>query len=205
MIGKTSDGGNTWTQLLNTWSYPAQWGLYIFDIEFSPADKNKLYATGDGYEVYRVPLFYSADYGITWDTLSFNSVRKSQIRCITIKNTACGDKVFLGGNGAYKYENIFTGIHGEEAARPNCYSLSQNYPNPFNPTTTISFSFSRKPYGSLKVFDVLGREVATILSADLPAGNHSRQWNAEGLPSGVYFYRLQAGTFTETKKLILLK
>jgi hypothetical protein len=85
------------------------------------------------------------------------------------------------------------------------YRLNQNYPNPFNPTTTITFSVGTYSYTSLRVYDVLGREVATIVSEKLPAGNYSRQWNAANMPSGIYFYRLQAGSFTQTKKLILLK
>ena len=91
------------------------------------------------------------------------------------------------------------------AREPASYTLSQNYPNPFNPSTTISFSIPAKWFVSLKVYDILGREVAVLVSEQLSAGNHSRLWNAEGLPSGVYFYRLQAGSFTETKKLILLR
>jgi hypothetical protein len=88
---------------------------------------------------------------------------------------------------------------------PKIYALSQNYPNPFNPATTISFNLPSKSFVSLKVYDALGREVATILSEELSAGTYSRQWNAAGLPSGIYFYRLQTGSFTETKKLVLLK
>jgi pectate lyase len=85
------------------------------------------------------------------------------------------------------------------------FSLCQNRPNPFNPTTMISFDLPSKSSVLLKVFDLLGREVATIVSEHLTAGYHSRQWNADGLPSGIYFYRLQAGTFTQTKKLVLLR
>jgi hypothetical protein len=86
------------------------------------------------------------------------------------------------------------------------FALNQNYPNPFNPTTNISFSIPSKSFVSLKVFDLLGREVATLVSEEMLAGNHSRQWNAINIPSGVYFYRLQAGSsYNETKKLILLK
>jgi hypothetical protein len=83
--------------------------------------------------------------------------------------------------------------------------LGQNYPNPFNPLTAISFSIPLRSFLSLKIFDLGGREVATIVSEELSAGNHTRQWNAVGMPSGVYFYRIQAGSFTETKKLVLLK
>jgi hypothetical protein len=85
------------------------------------------------------------------------------------------------------------------------YSLIQNYPNPFNPTTTISYSLPSKSFVSLKVFDLMGREVSTIVSEEMSAGNHSRSWNALHMPSGVYFYRIQAGRFTETKKFVLLK
>ena len=205
VIGKTTDGGNSWNQLLNTWSYPAQWILYIFDIEFSPADKNKLYATGDGNEVCKVPLLYSADYGMTWDTLSYNSIMKPNIRCLAIKSTVGSDKVFLGGRGVYKYENVFSGVQDKESVKPNYYYLSQNYPNPFNPSTTFSFYLPKRSYATLKIFDLLGREVATIVSEELTAGNYSRKWNAGHIPSGVYFYRLQTGAFTETKKLVLLR
>lgn len=88
---------------------------------------------------------------------------------------------------------------------PSSIVLNQNYPNPFNPSTTISFNLPSRSFVSLKVFDLIGREVAAIISEYMQAGNYSRQWNASDLPSGIYFYRLQSGTFTETKKLILLK
>jgi hypothetical protein len=88
---------------------------------------------------------------------------------------------------------------------PLTYLLRQNFPNPFNPSTNISFSLPTRSFVSLKVIDLLGREVATIISEEMSAGSYSRQWNANNLTSGVYFYRLQAGSFAETKKLILLK
>ena len=85
------------------------------------------------------------------------------------------------------------------------FNLSQNYPNPFNPSTSISFILPSRSFVSLKVFDLIGREVAIIVSEEMSAGSYSRQWNAANMSSGIYFYRLQAGSFTETKKLILLK
>lgn len=88
---------------------------------------------------------------------------------------------------------------------PTGFALEQNYPNPFNPATTISFSLPSQSFVSLKVLDALGRELSTLLADELPAGNYSRRWNAATLPSGVYFYRLQACSFTETKKAILLR
>lgn len=88
---------------------------------------------------------------------------------------------------------------------PEGNALEQNYPNPFNPTTTISFSLQSKSYVSLKIFDALGSEVSTLVSQELSAGTYSQQWNPGGLSSGMYFYRLQSGLFTETKRLVLLK
>jgi hypothetical protein len=83
------------------------------------------------------------------------------------------------------------------------FHLSQNYPNPFNPSTTISFSLPRTENISLKVYDMLGREVATLVEGQEEAGEHSVKWNAEGLASGVYFSRLIAGGFVEARKLLL--
>jgi hypothetical protein len=85
------------------------------------------------------------------------------------------------------------------------YQLNQNYPNPFNPSTIISFNLPTRTFVTLKIFDLLGREVATLISEELSAGNYSRQWNASKLPSGIYFYRLQAGSYAQSKKLVLLK
>ena len=96
-------------------------------------------------------------------------------------------------------------VQGTESFWIDGYLLGQNYPNPFNPATTISFSVPTQSFVSLKVFDALGREVSILLSEQLSAGTYSRQWDAAGLASGVYFYRLQAGSFSETKKLILLR
>ena len=88
---------------------------------------------------------------------------------------------------------------------PAMFALTQNYPNPFNPATVFSFSVPAQSLVSLKIYDVLGREVAVVVSQEMPAGNYSRQWNASALPSGVYFYQLEAGSFSEAKKLLYLK
>jgi hypothetical protein len=103
------------------------------------------------------------------------------------------------------WDSLVTSVGNIQTKTPAEFVLQQNYPNPFNPTTTISFSLPSKSFVSLKVFDALGREVATLVSEELSAGDHSRQWNAEGSPSGVYFCRLHAGSFSETKKLLLLR
>ena len=107
----------------------------------------------------------------------------------------------VDNNGAFKYSQE-TEVTIEA---PKVFALSQNYPNPFNPSTMISFDLPTKSFVSLKIFDLLGREVATIVSEEMSTGSHVKQWNAENCPSGVYFYRLQAGSLTETKRMILMK
>jgi|GEM_PF-2441963 len=88
---------------------------------------------------------------------------------------------------------------------PMSYKLSQNYPNPFNPETAISFSVPNNGIVSLKIYDVLGREVATLLQSELTSGTYTYHWNASSLASGIYFYHLNAGTFSSVKKMMLLK
>ena len=99
----------------------------------------------------------------------------------------------------------WTGIADHWEQSPEAPYLMQNYPNPFNATTTLDFYLPAGAAVSLRVFDAAGREVATLVSAELPAGSHSYLWTAEGIPSGVFMCRLQGGSFIETIKLILLK
>jgi hypothetical protein len=88
---------------------------------------------------------------------------------------------------------------------PTQFSLSANYPNPFNPTTTIRFNIPKQSPVTLTIFDLLGREIATLVNETLNAGVYNTDWNAENYASGVYFYCLKAGGFEEVKKLILLR
>jgi len=102
---------------------------------------------------------------------------------------------------------LITGIERERDQLPNDFCLSQNYPNPFNPETTISYSIPRGEHVTLKVYDLLGREVATLVDEFKQAGTYNSQFFIRNykLPSGVYFYRLQAGSYNEAKKMIILK
>ncbi|MFH1042242.1 MAG: T9SS type A sorting domain-containing protein [bacterium] len=100
----------------------------------------------------------------------------------------------------------FTLIENEQENKIICkYTLNQNYPNPFNPSTTFSFSLPEKEFVTLKIYDVLGKEITTLVNEELNAGSYKNDWNATNLSSGIYFYRLQAGKFSETKKLMLVK
>jgi hypothetical protein len=105
--------------------------------------------------------------------------------------------------------SVLTSVEGLLAELPTSFSLQQNYPNPFNPSTAISFQLPASSFVTLKVFDVLGREVAGLVNEERPAGRYTVSWGVQALPSGVYFYRLEAKnstqSFVETRKMILLK
>jgi hypothetical protein len=98
-----------------------------------------------------------------------------------------------------------SGVVEQADGMPQAFVLLQNYPNPFNQSTNIRFAVARLGVVSLKVFDMLGRNVATLMNGVAEPGNKTVQWNASGVASGVYYYQLQAGDFTQTKKLILLR
>jgi len=107
---------------------------------------------------------------------------------------------------AYKYYiAAVTSVYQSDFSIPSQFQLFQNYPNPFNPTTTIRFSLPQRSHVTLKVFDVLGREVATLVNGELNAGEHSVVYNVKNLPSGVYFYRLTTPTFSQTKSMEVIK
>jgi len=116
--------------------------------------------------------------------------------------------------GSVGYKNILglaytakgvSDLSEDKANVPFAYSLKQNFPNPFNPSTKIKYSIPQISNVVLKIFDVLGNQVETLVSEEKPVGTYEITWYAEGLPSGVYFYQLKAGNFIETKKMILLK
>ncbi len=88
---------------------------------------------------------------------------------------------------------------------PGRYALEQNYPNPFNPTTTIRYELPHEGRVTLKVYSVLGQEVMTLVNNEQPAGRYVVELNGQTLATGVYFYRLQAGDFVQTRKVILVK
>jgi hypothetical protein len=116
-----------------------------------------------------------------------------------------------------RFENVElryagTGVIESETSSPSSLTLYPAYPNPFNSNTVISFSLPLKSYVLLRVFDMMGQAVATLVNEELAAGNHFRKWNASNISSGVYFCRLsvrtpsgRSGSFAETEKLMILK
>ncbi len=98
-----------------------------------------------------------------------------------------------------------SGVPLAQGSLPSSFSLSQNYPNPFNPVTQISFSLPERVEVNLFVFNIVGQKVAELVNGQLNAGTHRVNWRADGLTSGIYFYRLQAGEYSAVRKMVLLR
>lgn len=112
----------------------------------------------------------------------------------------------VGARAGDRTYGTLTSVQGaRENVSPKDFDLSQNYPNPFNPSTTISYDLPVRPHVTLKIFNVLGQEVATLVNGKVRPGKHQVQWDARRLSSGVYFYRLDAGQYTTNRKMILAK
>ena len=101
-------------------------------------------------------------------------------------------------------ENPITAVENS-AIQPNRFRLRQNFPNPFNPVTIIGYSLPRPGDVTLLIFNLLGEEVARLVDGFQPTGTYQIIWNASNVASGIYFYRLQAGDFVQTRKMVLLK
>ena len=123
-------------------------------------------------------------------TLGFGTKKTSTLVYANINGTEFGEVV----NSVY---NLSNGLSN--------YTLHQNYPNPFNPSTIISYSIPQGSFVSLKVYDLLGNEIATLVDEEKHAGSYEVEFVVVGLPSGIYFYKLIANGFTQTKKMILIK
>jgi hypothetical protein len=111
----------------------------------------------------------------------------------------------VGGQFEVTYNTLITNIVADATVTVDDFELSQNYPNPFNPVTTIRYKIPDQSFATLKVFDLLGREISTLVNEEKSAGNYEVKFNASSLPSGIYFYRLQSANFDKIKKMILMK
>ena len=137
-----------------------------------------------------------------------------QIECnyINVRDTESSYRRFAGSFA--EAIDYYTGLHlfhkptvfvADEPGVPKKFALMQNYPNPFNPSTAISFQLLAVSFVKLSVFDALGREVATLVEDQKPAGSYTVTWNAQNLPSGVYLYRIVAGNYADSKRMLLVK
>lgn len=148
-------------------------------------------------------IFISTDNGDTWS--SFNSgLPNLYIYSLDINDNYLYVGIF-GSIWRHQLSEIITSVNPNPDNVATNFSLSQNYPNPFNPTTTIEFAIPNKAFTKLVVYDLLGKEVKVLLNEDMNAGSYSINFDGSSLSSGIYYYRLIANKFAETKKFILLK
>ncbi len=148
-------------------------------------------------------LLKTTDGGISWEKYITNT--PNTLNCIKFVNEYIG---WIVGNGGIILKTTNGGstfVEDYQKKFPSSYSLSQNYPNPFNPATNIGFRIANFGFVSLKVYDVLGREVASLVNEEKPAGEYEVEFDASGLSSGIYFYKLQTENYSLTKKMIYLK
>jgi hypothetical protein len=110
-----------------------------------------------------------------------------------------------GYNGTVYKLNVLSGTGIDNEISLSEYSLSQNYPNPFNPVTTIEFSIPKQEFVSLKVYNILGEEISTLVNSSMQTGKYSVYFDGSKLPSGMYFYKLTAGNYSSVKKMMLIK
>jgi len=137
-----------------------------------------------------------------WDTASWYVDR---VHPNELGSHFMADRVYAALTGLHWLGGVVPVEHARGSGVPAAFSLRQNYPNPFNPSTSITYALPRESYVELKVYDVLGRRVATLVNESKGAGEYTVQWDARNVPGGVYFCRLVAGSFTETRKMTVIE
>lgn len=193
-IYRSSDSGNSWSSCNNDLSN----NLFIHSLIITNAGKIFASSHNNG-------VFTSTDEGNNWSQI--NSALNDSIGFVWSFAIGLNGYLFAGtyNSGVLKSTNLITKVNNNTIYLPSRYKLFQNYPNPFNPTTTINYSIPKASFVTIKVYDLLGKEVATLVNEVKSIGNYNVEFNASILTSGIYFYRMKAGSFVETKKLILLK
>ncbi len=193
-IFRSINNGATWDSVYNC-IWDSVYDNRIYDIVTDNNDQ--VFAIGSP------GIVTSTDNGNSWDTLNAG-LTTNDVSAIA-KNSE--GEIFVGTPGGVYIcvKKTPTGVINNKEILPNNFMLSQNYPNPFNPTTTIKYQIPELSFVKIKVYDVLGNEISTLLNEEKHTGTYELTWNAEQLPSGVYFYRLQAGDFVQTRKMVLLK
>jgi len=192
-IYKSTATGTFVKQILPSSLYANWIGVYA-------SDENNACVIGEYGDV-----VVTTDGGNTWQS---QIATKNNLNAVHFENKNVGWIVGEGGTILYTSNggNIVEVKRDRQSnVLPSKYVISQNYPNPFNPTTTINFSVPKTSFVTIKVYDVLGREVITLVNENKPVGNYIVQFNASKITSGIYFYRMESGSFSETKKLLLLK
>jgi len=186
-IYSSTDAGGTWFEMED----PA--GANVLDFVIDSTDAYFAATT--------TSIYYSTDHGNNW------AEARSGLGDLSVLTLGVDEAgvVYAGtnGDGVYKAVMATEVRHTEEG--PRGFSVEQNYPNPFNPVTNFQFTIANSQLTILRVYDLLGREVATVVDEKLEPGTYTRRWDAGGMSSGVYYYRLWVRDFVETRKMLLLR
>lgn len=189
-IYRSSDAGVSWTEI--------QFGIMPTNIEGIARSEKNIFAAVTGYGVY-----VSTNNGANW-----SAVNAGLEDLVTISIVVSGPTVIVGGvQGIWirPVDDMVTSVHQWTNTTPSAFRVEQNFPNPFNPSTSIRYFVPANGSITLKVFDVMGREISSLVDGNVDAGWHTATFNAENRSSGIYFYRLQSGSFTKTNTMILMK
>lgn len=198
-IYSSTDDGQTWQKMQG----PA-WASQTSGVNSLLAYNGKLFAGFSNPVSGTIGLAYTKDGGATWTDIGDEIAHVPGSMCLSLANL--GDTLLIGtADGIWADTKVLTAVHSTTPTVPSGFSLSHNYPNPFNPTTTIEYRIENREYTTLSVYNVLGQKVATLVDEMQSSGSHTVTFDASRLPSGTYFYRLQAGNDVQTKKMILVK
>ncbi len=199
---RSTNDGKTWVRKL---AGIAGCSVMTFVVDASTADTSVIAATWGG------GVVLSHDGGLSWSAVD-TGLLNMYIWSLGISPSLIGngERYLFAGTGNHgvwrrPVSELVDAVTSTQSTKPGLFSLDQNYPNPFNPNTVISYQLSVNSYVTLKVYDILGRELETLVSGRQTAGYHSVSFDASDLRSGVYFYKLQAGSLNQTKKLTVLK
>ncbi|MBX7044269.1 MAG: T9SS type A sorting domain-containing protein [Ignavibacteria bacterium] len=189
-IYSSTNNGTNWINLNPSLSTTSIWSLSVLNSNIIIGTANKIYL--------------STNDGANWSDITAGLPANPNVSEIDYNNQYIF--AILQTGAVYRLlKSSVIGISNISTEIPNKFTLSQNYPNPFNPTTNIEFSIPEKSFVKLNVFDISGRQVSQLANENLSAGTFRYDFNAENLPSGTYFYKLETDKFSETKKMILMK
>jgi hypothetical protein len=195
-MAKTWDGGIKWTEV-----YHRTGGIAHFTSIFFTDSLNG-WACDD-----RGGIVHSSDGGNTWNTQRSDTAHYPALNSLFFRDKnngwAVGNSIILHTtNGGVAFVD-------SRELQPSRFTLSQNFPNPFNPATAINYQLPMDGFVTLKVYDILGREITTLVNDKGSSGTHRVTWNASSFPSGVYFYRVSSistnGRFENTKQMMLIR
>ena len=190
-VFRSTNNGENWTQVNSG----------LTELSIRELTNNSL---GDIFTSTNQNLFRSTNNGNEWTEFS-SGITSFSIQSIT---ASANGIIYAGsfGGGVYKTIEPVTHIYNDRNFfDQNCFSLGQNYPNPFNPSTKINYSVLQTSFVTIRVYDLLGNEIATLVNEAKQVGNYVVGFDGSELSSGIYFYKMQAGNFVDVKKLIMIK